>query len=129
VLGSNWLEPGVCVADGNGANRDEKRPTLDPYWFLVGFLVGFVLAAKYAKFEGYAYDETISGKPAIIFGIMLFGPPFGLGVVGQQLRNEVDREKITWATYWTTTVTILVAAFTLLGITDVDDLFSALNFN
>ncbi|MGW2110401.1 hypothetical protein [Streptomyces sp. NPDC001948] len=114
------------MGDG-GANGEEKESTLDPYWFCAGFLIAFVLAAKYAKFKGYANDQIISGEPAIIFAILLFGPPFALGAVGQKLRNEVDREKITWATYWTTTVSTFVAVLTLVGITNVDDLFSVLN--
>ncbi|MFI0975498.1 hypothetical protein ACH4SP_00555 [Streptomyces sp. NPDC021093] len=90
-------------------------------WMGLGAGAGLVLLGK-MKFAGVVpHDDPL--KSAVIIGVG-GGAVVLFGKIGEHLHTEVAREKISWATYWTTVFGIAVAAFTLLGITGVDDLFA-----
>ncbi|MER7596294.1 hypothetical protein [Streptomyces hydrogenans] len=90
-------------------------------WLLFGVAAGFVLAAKIHAAGALPVEEPMRG--VVIIGSLAGGGAL-FGVIGSHLQDEVAREKISRATYWTTVFGIAVASFTLLGITGVDDLLA-----
>ncbi|MFB7899234.1 hypothetical protein ACFC1B_23210 [Streptomyces xiamenensis] len=92
-------------------------------WAALGFTVGIVLSVNYAQALGFDADDKLPAMQVFIVAALLLGPLAGFLMIGTQLRQEVERGKITWATYWTTVFGISATVLALLGITGVDDLF------
>lgn len=110
------------MTDDNTSGNKEPKSSAGAIWTFAGLFVGMILFAKFYKYAGISDDEDYTLEQAFFILVLIFAPLYGFSAIGKQLVKEVEQEKITWATYWGTTVSILVAVFGLLGITSIDDL-------
>ncbi|MFF2778910.1 hypothetical protein ACFVU3_28935 [Streptomyces sp. NPDC058052] len=106
---------------------DRQDGGWDALWAVLGGLAGFILMMKYAEAAGVLNTGPAPAKETIIGLALLLAPAAVFGAAGGRIRDEVAKERTTWATYWTTTVTVFVAVFALLGITTIDDLTEMLD--
>ncbi|MET7492669.1 hypothetical protein [Streptomyces sp900116325] len=107
----------------DGEKRDEGDWG-DVVWAAAGLFAGGSLSQKYAESLGYTAHENLPTGPVVFVVILLLGPMVIAGFISMQLRGEVKRGKSNWATYWSTTVAVLLAALAFVGITGVDDIFA-----
>ncbi len=91
-------------------------------WAAGGAAAGLILVAKYKQFENVDPGSDMTPGQALLYIILIIGPAAGFGSIGERLTLEVEKGNSTWATFWTTTVGVFVAVFTLLGVANVDDL-------
>ncbi|TDC10410.1 hypothetical protein E1265_31245 [Streptomyces sp. 8K308] len=90
-------------------------------WAVGGLAAGVILLARYQNAVNMA-DRDATIEEAGIMICLIFFPMYAFYQIGKQLVREVEKGNSTWATFWTTTVGVFVAVFTLLGVTSVDDL-------
>ncbi|MGQ4487075.1 hypothetical protein LRE75_20710 [Streptomyces sp. 372A] len=92
-------------------------------WLIVGVTVGAALSLKYVQSIGYGPEDTLPWSKGVVMLLCFAGPPTLSFFIGDKLHTEIRRGKTTWSTYWVTLSTLAVAAFTFVGISDVEDLF------
>lgn len=93
-------------------------------WLVLGLIAGGFLMQKYSIAIGIERPDEGPLDQELVRVFMLLGPFAMFTWIGYQLSQEARREKITWATYWTTTFGIATATFTLLGIAGIGDIFN-----
>ena len=112
------------------ANENDENDNPDPgfgfiVWLVLGMFAGGFLSWQYQIAVGADSVESMPDSQWMTWTAVLLAPFALFWAIGLQLGREARREKITWATYWTTTFSVAVAVFTLLGITGIDDLIPA----
>ncbi|GGJ63808.1 hypothetical protein GCM10010121_088080 [Streptomyces brasiliensis] len=110
--------------DGGNGDEGEKVKVpelLDVVWVALGFAVWVILVAKFLKSQGISRTEDLGKGGGLLMLISMGAATYCFSAIGSQLGREVERGKITWATYWTTLIGIAVATFAFLGVTGIDD--------
>ena len=105
-----------------GGNKSETGEALSGVWLVLGFVIGVSLSTKYVQSIGYAMDEDLPWPQVGIAITLFFGPVVLLVLIAEQLRKEVLSGKSTWATYWTTMITITLPALAIAGVSTFDDI-------